>query len=195
MRRRRTQAVKQEKRIDDYWNIDGSRDLSDSSTGFTQFTLSEKLPEEYMWSGGRLTKKQLTSRPDHLWPELWRGLARNAELREKQKWSNEKPKSDNARRLRRICFIDPEDKKLKETIKNARRQLETPMAPAMPCKTCKKKTGMERPVARLIIASPNLRVSWNPVNPQESVWKNLYQNVMRTILQEKETNVTGHPWW
>ena len=28
--------VKQEKRIDDYWNIDGSRDLSDPWTGFTQ---------------------------------------------------------------------------------------------------------------------------------------------------------------
>ena len=26
----------------------------------------------------------------------------------------------------------------KETIKNARKKLETPMAPAMPCKTCKK---------------------------------------------------------
>ena len=31
--------VKQEKRIDDYWNIDGSRDLSNPWTGFTQFTL------------------------------------------------------------------------------------------------------------------------------------------------------------
>ena len=28
--------VKQEKRIDDYWNVDGSRDLSDPWTGFTQ---------------------------------------------------------------------------------------------------------------------------------------------------------------
>ena len=36
--------VKQEKRIDDYWNIDGSRDLSDSWTGFTQFTLLEEKP-------------------------------------------------------------------------------------------------------------------------------------------------------
>ena len=27
----------QERRIDDYWNVDGSRDLSDSWTGFTQF--------------------------------------------------------------------------------------------------------------------------------------------------------------
>ena len=31
--------VLQERRIDDYWNIDGSRDLSASWTGFTQFTL------------------------------------------------------------------------------------------------------------------------------------------------------------
>ena len=31
--------VMQESRIDDYWNIDGSRDLSDPWTGFTQFTL------------------------------------------------------------------------------------------------------------------------------------------------------------
>ena len=48
------------------------------------------------------------------------------------------PKLDNARRLRGIYFIDPEDKEFKETIKNARRKLETPMAPAMLCKTCKK---------------------------------------------------------
>ena len=31
--------VMQESRIDDYWNIDGSRELSDYWTGFTQFTL------------------------------------------------------------------------------------------------------------------------------------------------------------
>ena len=46
--------------------------LSVSWTGFTEFTLlKEKPPDEYMWSGWRLTRKQLTSRPDHLWPELW----------------------------------------------------------------------------------------------------------------------------
>ena len=44
--------VMQESRIDDYWNIDGSKDLSDSWTGFTQFTLlDEKLPDGYLWSG------------------------------------------------------------------------------------------------------------------------------------------------
>ena len=31
-------------------------------------------------------------------------------------------------------FIDPEDTEFKETIKNARKKLETSVAPAMPCK-------------------------------------------------------------
>ena len=131
--------VMQESRIDDYWNIDGSRDLSESWTGFIQFTLlGEKPPEGYMWSGGGLTRKQLTSRPDHLWPELWKSMGKHAKLKEKEKWSNEKLHLDNARKLREIYFIDPEDKEFKETIKNEKRKLETPLAPAMPCKTCKK---------------------------------------------------------
>ena len=128
-----------ERRIDVYWNIDWSRDLSDPWTGFTQFTLlDEKPPDGYLWSGGRLTKRQLTSRPDHLWPELWIKLGSNGKLREKQKWSDEKPKLDNVGKLRGIDFIDSVDKEFKETIRNARKKLETPMAPAMPCKTCMK---------------------------------------------------------
>ena len=94
-----------------------------------------------MWSGGRLTKRQATSRPDHLWPELWTKLARNAKLREKQKWAIGEPKLDDARRLRGIYFIDSEDKEFKETIKNARKKLETSVAPAMPCKIMKKNCG------------------------------------------------------
>ena len=91
-----------------------------------------------MWSGWRLTRKQLTSRPDHLWPELWTKLGRNAQLKERQKWSHEKLHLDNARKLRGIYLIDPEEKEFKETTKNARKKLEIPVAPAMPCKTCKK---------------------------------------------------------
>ena len=90
-----------------------------------------------MWSGERLTRKQLTSRPDHLWPELWEKMGKNAKLKEKQKWSHEKPQLDNARKLQGIYFIDPEDKEFKETIKNARKKLETSVAPAMPCKISK----------------------------------------------------------
>ena len=130
--------VKQEKRIVDYWNIDGSRDLSDPWTGFTQFTLlDEKAPDGKTWSGRRLTRKQLTSRPDHLWPELWKSMGKNAKLEEKQKWAEERIHLDNARKLRGIYFIDPEDKEFKETIKYACKKLETSVALAMPCKIMK----------------------------------------------------------
>ena len=44
--------VLQEKRIDDYWNVDSSKHLSDSWQGFTEFTLlKEKRPKGDVWSG------------------------------------------------------------------------------------------------------------------------------------------------
>ena len=119
--------VKQEKHIDDDWNIDGSRDLSDPWTGFTRFTpLEEKPPDGFLWSGVRLTRKQLTSRPDHLWPELWKSMGKHAKLKEKQKWSNEKHHLENARKLGGMAT------------KNARKNLETSVAAAMPSKIMKK---------------------------------------------------------
>ena len=51
--------------------------------------------------------------------------------------SKKKIHLENARKLRGIYFIDPEDKEFKETIKNARKKLETSVAPAMPCKIMK----------------------------------------------------------
>ena len=64
-------------------------------------------------------------------------MGKNAKLKEKQKWSEEKLHLENARKLRGIYFIDPEDTEFKETIKNARKKLETSVAPAMPCKIVK----------------------------------------------------------
>ena len=96
--------------------------------------LEKKPPNGHMWSRERLTRKQLTSRQDHLWPELFEKMGENAKLKEKQKLSHEKLHLDNARKLRGIYFIDPEDKEFKATIKNARKKLETPVAPAVPCK-------------------------------------------------------------
>ena len=135
--------VKQEKRIDDYWNFDGSRDLSFllDRSHLIYFIGRKTSKRIYVVRGRRLTRKQLTSRADHLWPELWEKMGKNAKLKEKQKWSNEKLHLDNARKLRGIYFIDREDKEFKETIKNARKKLETPIAPAMPCKIMKKNCG------------------------------------------------------
>ena len=108
-------------------------------------------------------------------------LGRNAELEEKQNWSNEKSKLDNARRLRGIDLIDPEDKEFKETIRNARKTWKLPLCLARRAR----RTRMVKPEARLMISSQILCVSWKPVNPQDCVWENLYRNIMGTILQEK----------
>ena len=68
-------------------------------------------------------------------------MGKNIKLKEKQKWSNEKLHPDNVRKLQGIYFIDPEDKEFTETIKNARKNLETSVAPAMSCKIMKKNCG------------------------------------------------------
>ena len=60
---------------------------------------------------------------DHLWPKLWKQMGKNVKLKEKQKWAEEKIHLDNARKLRGIYFIDPEDKEIQKTIKNARKKL------------------------------------------------------------------------
>ena len=61
-------------------------------------------------------------------------MGEHAKLKEKRKWSEGKIHLENARKLRGIYFIDPEDTEFKETIKNARKKLETSVALAMPCK-------------------------------------------------------------
>ena len=66
-----------------------------------------------------------------------------AKRKAKQKWIIEKPKLDNARQLRGIFFIEPDDEEFRHTMRNARRKLEIPMPAAMPCKTpvnCRGKT-------------------------------------------------------
>ena len=109
--------VMQEKRIDDCWNIDSNRSSSDSWKGFTKFTLlKEEPPKGYVWSGERLSKVRTTTRPDHVWPEVWSKIGKAAQNREQQERKNEKPKLDNARRLRGIYFFDPDDEEHQETL-------------------------------------------------------------------------------
>ena len=85
--------------------------------------------------GGRLTRKQTTSKPDSSWPEIWKDMSEASKPREKQKWAIEKPKLDSVGKLRGIYFCDPADEEFKDIMKNARRKLEVPMIAAMPCRT------------------------------------------------------------
>ena len=82
----------------------------------------KNLQREYMWSGRRLTKIQTTTRPDYVGPEVWTKIGKAAQNREKQEWPKEKPKLDNARKLRGIYFIDPDDKEYSEIIKKRKKK-------------------------------------------------------------------------
>ena len=84
---------------------------------------------------GILTRKQTTSRPDNVWQDMWKHMSDASKNKVKQRWAIQKPKLDNARHLRGILFIEPNDEKFKLTMKAARRKLEVPMPVAMPCKT------------------------------------------------------------
>ena len=97
-----------ESRADDYLNVDGDWDPSEEWTSFTHFTtLNEKSSDGDTWSGRRLTRIPATSRRDLSWPEIWSGLSKAAQRREKQQCAVGKRKLDNARKLRGINFIDP----------------------------------------------------------------------------------------
>ena len=87
--------VLQESRIDDDWNVDVDRSFSDSWTGLTKFIFLQKKskpPSGYLWSRERRTKIQATARPDYLWPEMWSGMSKAAQKKEKEEWALEKPK-------------------------------------------------------------------------------------------------------
>ena len=95
--------VMQDKRIADYWSVDTKRHVSDSWKGFTKSTRWREKPHKgKMWSGRRLTKDQTNTRPDHVWPEVWTQIGQAAQNRTKHECKNDKPKLDNARRLRGI---------------------------------------------------------------------------------------------
>ena len=91
--------VKQQRRIDDYWNVDGVKRFVWFLDNFhsVHSIRRETSRRIYVVQVRDWRGKQLTSRPDFLWPELWER-------------SHEKPQIDNARKLRGIYVIDPEDK-------------------------------------------------------------------------------------
>ena len=80
-----------------------------------------------------------------------------------------------------MYFIDPEDKEFKETINNARKKLETSVAPAMLCKINDRIVGVVNPTK----LRQNLRVFWKLMNLRECVWETLNHHITKTILQEK----------
>ena len=81
---------------------------------------------------GRIHEDLVNEKPPKAY--MWSGVAKADQKKEKHERAIEKPKLDDARRLRGTYFIDSEDGKHKETIsRNARKKLEVPMEAAMLC--------------------------------------------------------------
>ena len=141
-----------------------------------------------MWSGERLTEVQTTTRPDHVWPEVWTNFGKDAQNREKLEWKNEKPKLDNARRLTGIYFIDLDDQDYKETLKNARIKLERPTAAATPCKR-KARTSTTKVAAKQVIASKKVRKTKHACIVEEH--ESTRQRLETSLPNDDEDHIAG----
>ena len=107
-------------------NVDGDRGLSDKWTGFTRFTIWMKNHRmDVPGPVRRLTRKQTTSRPDTLWPEIWKDMSEASKRKEMQKCAIEKPKLDNARKMFGIYYIDPADQEFGEIVKKKKKRVES----------------------------------------------------------------------
>ena len=78
--------VLQESRIDDHWNVDVDRNLSDSWTGFTEFTLLKGKTSQRIYAVRVAAYKGS-------WPGIWSGMSKAAQKK---------------RKLRGIYFVGPE---------------------------------------------------------------------------------------
>ena len=127
-------------------------------------------------------RKQTTSRPDTWWPDMLKHMTDASKRKAKQKWAIEKPKLDNARKLRGIHF---------QMLKNSRiswrmhvKSWKFRCQPQCLARFNVRSTG--KLVALKRIARQNTLVLLRPTNLQESVWKDLLTNIMKIIQQEKE---------
>ena len=125
--------------------------------------------------------------PDLIIRGLKFGLAcqKQPKSKKKQEWAMEKPKLDNARKLRDIHIIDSEDEEFKEAIKNARKILETHFEAAISCKMETRKRLKEQ---RKTVASGDtlthtrkrsMPAVWKLTDLQGSAWNLLFQEITR----------------
>ena len=93
--------VKQESRIDDYWNMDGSRDLSDPWTGFTQFTTptSSSSSQDSVFDISRYTENPVPKRSGSTREEL------RGNLQHKPTETDTKIKMKDTKKYKAICCM------------------------------------------------------------------------------------------
>ena len=91
--------TKEEKRMEDYWNVQGEKALSDFWVGKTVFYILRTPPEPgFTYIYGRKTKIQSdTNRPGDMWPEVWNDLGKGKKKKAIEKWKITKVKPRGSR--------------------------------------------------------------------------------------------------
>ena len=95
--------------------------------------LKPPAKDGHKWVMGRLTKIQKTTRPDNLWPEIWKRLGKKQKQQEIKNWEEESAARDAARKKRGIDKIETSEiETYLKLIAEAKEKCNLPEAPAMP---------------------------------------------------------------
>ena len=109
--------VLQEKTIDDYWNVDSNRSLSDSWTGFSKFTrLKEKTSTKIHVVRKENDKNSHDDQTQIMVRKYRRELVTPLRIVKKQELAKEKLELDNARKMKGFYFIDPDVRESSEIL-------------------------------------------------------------------------------
>ena len=116
-------------------------------------------------------------------------MVRRLRIEKNRNAQREKPKLDYecSKTERNLFFIDPDDEEYKEILKTARRNLERPMAPAMPCKR-------NQPSITKVVAKPNSASETNSKTMQSCLMESHESTRQRAeSLQSRihEDRITG----
>ena len=133
--------------------------------------------------GERLTRIQATWRPDHLSPEIWLGMWKAAQRREKQQWAIEKPKLDNSGNWEASILSIQKILSWKKPWKNARKSWNCQWKQS--CFVRSRTISARKLAANRTLADRSMHASWTVTNLRESVWKELCFKIMKITSRRK----------
>ena len=140
----------------------------------------------YSWSGWDWQESKQPT--DTLWPEIRKDKSEASKFKEKQKWAIEKPKLDNARRLRGVYFIAPADDEFKDIMKKKKKRAWKAGSSDASCNALLRLN--VRSTGKLVALKRRARqvtlVLLKPMDLWRNAWKDLLTRIMKIILCLKQ---------